>query len=80
MTFCAGDKLFAPKGVVHHFANHHATPARFLSVLTPAAIGPKFFREMAALATGGPPDPAKVGAVMVKHGLVPGVPTPPPGT
>ena len=74
----AGDKLFAPKGVVHHFANLHGETARFLSVLTPATIGPKFFREVAALAAGGPPNPAKVGAVMLKHGLVPA--TPPPGT
>lgn len=66
-----GDRLFAPKGKVHHFANLHAVPARFLSVLTPATIGPQFFREVAAVAAEGPPDPAKIGAVMRKHGLVP---------
>jgi quercetin dioxygenase-like cupin family protein len=70
----AGQQLFAPKGVVHHFANLHPGTARFLSVLTPATIGPKFFREVAELATGGPPDPAGVGRVMLKHGLVPAVP------
>lgn len=69
-----GQQLFAPKGVVHHFANLHAGTARFLSVLTPATIGPKFFREVAGLATGGPPDPAAVGRVMLKHGLVPVAP------
>jgi hypothetical protein len=31
-------------------------------VLTPATIGPQFFREVAALAAGGPPDPAKIGS------------------
>jgi quercetin dioxygenase-like cupin family protein len=69
-----GQQLFAPKGVVHHFANLHAGTARFLSVLTPATIGPKFFREVAGLAIGGPPDPAAVGRVMLKHGLVPVAP------
>lgn len=70
-----GQQLFAPKGVVHHFANLHPGTARFLSVLTPATIGPKFFREVAGvLAAGGPPDPVKVGEVMRKHGLVPAAP------
>jgi len=74
-TLVAGQQLFAPKGVEHHFANLHAGTARFLSVLTPATIGPKFFREVGELlAAGGPPDPAKVGAVMRKHGLVPSPP------
>lgn len=70
----AGDRLFAPKGIEHHFANLHEGNARFLSVLTPATIGPKFFREVASLAQGGPPDPMKVGEVMRKHGLVPALP------
>jgi quercetin dioxygenase-like cupin family protein len=72
----AGDRLFAPKGIEHHFENRHPGPSRFLSVLTPATIGPKFFRELATLVTGGPPDPAKVGQVMLKHGLVPSPPRP----
>ena len=67
----AGDRLFAPKGVVHHFANLHAGTARFLSVLTPGTIGPQFFREMAALGKGAPLDPRKAGEVMLRHGLVP---------
>lgn len=66
-----GQQLFAPKGVVHHFANKHDGTARFLSVLTPATIGPKFFRAVAELAVGGPPDPARVRDVMLQHGLVP---------
>jgi quercetin dioxygenase-like cupin family protein len=66
-----GQQLFAPKGIVHHFANNHEGTARFLSVLTPATIGPKFFRAVAELAVGGPPDPARVRDVMLQHGLVP---------
>src|SRR5690349_166647 len=44
-----GQSLFAPKGIEHHFANRHGERARFLTVLTPATIGPKYFRDMAAL-------------------------------
>jgi quercetin dioxygenase-like cupin family protein len=67
-----GDRIFAPKGKVHHFVNNGATPAKVLSVLTPATIGPKYFREIAAVvnSAGGPPDPARIKAVMAKHGLV----------
>jgi quercetin dioxygenase-like cupin family protein len=73
-TMRAGDRIFAPKGVEHHFANLHDSPARFLSVLTPAKIGPKFFRELAGLAAAGPPPPPKVAEVMLRHGLVPATP------
>ena len=46
-----------------------AVPAKVLSVLTPATIGPKYFREIAAVVNaGGPPDPAQIKAVMEKHG------------
>jgi quercetin dioxygenase-like cupin family protein len=73
-TMRAGDRIFAPKGVEHHFANLHDSPARFPSVLTPAKIGPKFFRELAGLAAAGPPSPPKVAEVMLRHGLVPATP------
>jgi quercetin dioxygenase-like cupin family protein len=66
-----GDRAFAPKHAVHHFVNQGAEPARVLTVLTPATIGPKYFREIGALVNaGGPPDPAKIKEVMAKHGLV----------
>lgn len=71
----AGDQVFAPKGVEHHFANLDAGTARFLSVLTPAKIGRAYFREMAeAINAGGPPDLAKLKAIMLRHGLVPSPP------
>ena len=39
-------------------------------MLTPASIGPAFFREMASLlSAGGPPDPARIAEIMRKHGL-----------
>ena len=62
---------FLPRGVVHSFANTHDEPAVVLSLMTPALIGPAYFREMAALYAGGTPDPAEVRAVMTKHGLIP---------
>lgn len=43
-------------------------------VITPAAIGPQYFREMRDAATGGPPDRAKRMAIMRRHGLTPVAP------
>jgi hypothetical protein len=48
-------------------------------VITPAAIGPQYFREAGAVinaAAGGPPDRAKMAEIMRRHGLTP-VPPPP---
>jgi hypothetical protein len=40
--------------------------------VTPALIGPEYFREMAAIVNaGGPPDLEKIKAVMTRHGLFP---------
>jgi hypothetical protein len=41
-------------------------------VLTPGVIGPEYFRAIAAVVNAaGPPDLAKVKAVMLEFGLVP---------
>ena len=73
-----GDHCFIGRGAVHHFVNAGAEPTRTLSVLTPATIGPAYFRDMAALfAAGGPPDPARVAEVMRRHGLIVVPPGPP---
>jgi len=70
-----GQSCFIPRGAVHGFDNLHATTARALAVVTPALLGPEFFREMAVLINaGGPPDVEKMKAVMAKHGLVPVLP------
>lgn len=45
-----------------------------LCVITPAAIGPEYFREAAAVinaAAGGPPDQVKMAEIMRRHGLTP---------
>jgi hypothetical protein len=67
-----GDDLFIPRGVVHGFVNETQAIAKMLCVLTPGVLGPEFFREM-ALAIGGPapPDPARMGEIMKRHGLIP---------
>ncbi|GAA3971677.1 cupin domain-containing protein [Hymenobacter antarcticus] len=66
-----GDQCFIPRGVVHHHANLGTETATLLTVLTPATIGPAYFREFGALLqAGGPPDPARVQEIMAKYGLV----------
>jgi quercetin dioxygenase-like cupin family protein len=65
-----GDRCFIPRGAVHHFVNAGTEPTRTLAVLTPALIGPAYFRDMAALITGGPTDPARMAEVMRRHGLI----------
>lgn len=68
----AGDCLFIPRGAVDHFVNRGTAPARALCILTPGVLGPEYLRELAALmSAGGPPDPARIAAIMQAHGLVP---------
>ncbi len=75
VDIAAGDTCFIPRGAVHGFNNLKPSNAKGLAVVTPALIGPEFFREMAAIINaGGPPDAEKLKAVMNKHGLVPAPP------
>lgn len=70
-----GDRLFIPRGVVHHHDNRTDQPAKTLVVLTPASIGPAYFMEMSELIQPGiPPDPQKAMEIMLRHGLVPVAP------
>ena len=70
-----GNACFIPRGAVHGFNNLKPSTAKALAVVTPALIGPEFFREMAAIInTGGPPDLEKIKAVMNQHGLIPAPP------
>ncbi len=66
-----GETLFIPRGKVHAFDNTSGATATCLGVLTPGVLGPEYFREVAALVAGGPPDPGKMREVMLRHGLVP---------
>jgi len=67
-----GDSCFIKRGVVHGFNNLGDKPVRALCTLSPASIGPSYFREIAdVLNAGGPPDIQKVLGIMKKHGLEP---------
>lgn len=69
-----GQALCIPRGAVHRFDNNTAADVKALCVITPAAIGPEFFRESAALingATAGPPDRIKMAEIMQRHGITP---------
>ena len=69
-----GQALCIPRGAVHRFDNHDGQDAKALCAITPAAIGPQYFRdiiEVMRAAAGGPPDRAKLTEVMRRHGLTP---------
>jgi quercetin dioxygenase-like cupin family protein len=72
-----GQALCIPRGAVHRFDNLGSRNAKALCVITPAAIGPQYFREVADVvkaAAGGPPDRAKMAEIMRRHGLTPAAP------
>jgi quercetin dioxygenase-like cupin family protein len=76
-----GQALCIPRGATHGFVNNTDAPARQLVIITPAIMGPAYFREAsaalaAAAAAGGPPDRAKMAALLKKHGMT--VVAPPP--
>jgi len=76
-----GQALCIPRGAVHRFDNNGAEDVKALCVITPAAIGPQYFREAAAVidaAAGGPPDRARMTEIMLRHGLTPVPPRPQP--
>jgi quercetin dioxygenase-like cupin family protein len=69
-----GQALCIPRGAVHRFDNHGSQDVKALCAITPAAIGPDFFRESAAVinaAAGGSPDRVKMADIMRRHGLTP---------
>jgi len=70
----AGQALCIPRSAVHRFDNHGSQDVRALCAITPAAIGPQYFRESAAVinaAAGGPPDRVAMAEIMRRHGLTP---------
>lgn len=70
-----GQSLLITRGEVHAFSNPFDEMAKVLCVLTPGVLGAQYFREVRELlAPGGPPDPAKMVQIMMRHGLVPAKP------
>ena len=69
-----GQALCIPRGAVHRFDNHGSQDVKALCAITPAAIGPLYFRESAEVinaAAGGPPDRVKMAEIMRRHVLTP---------
>ncbi len=67
-----GDRLFITRGQTHYHDNLTGENVKVLCVLTPASIGPAYFRELKAiLVPGTPPDPKKIAEIMLRHGLIP---------
>src|SRR5579864_7753897 len=74
-----GQALCIPRGAVHRFDNNGSQDVKALCVITPAALGPQFFRESSEVinaAAGGPPDRAKMAEIMRRHRLTPAPPPP----
>ena len=72
-----GQALCIPRGAIHRFDNHGMQDVTALCMITPAAIGPQYFRESAEVinaAGGGPPDRAKMAGIMRRYGLTPAPP------
>ena len=68
-----GECMHTPKGVVHAFSNSLGSVARALIIQSPD-IGAQYFEDIAAVVNaGGPPDKARLVAVMSQYGLVPAV-------
>ena len=50
-----GETCFIPRGAVHGFNNFGSENAKSLAVITPALLGPNFFKECAAIVNAGVP-------------------------
>lgn len=75
IDIACGETCFIPRGAVHGFNNLRQEDAKALALITPALLGPNYFKEIAAiLNAGGPPDVEKLKLVMAKHGLIPVIP------
>jgi len=46
-SIAAGQPLCIPHGAIHRFDNNETQDAKVLRVITPAALGPQYFRECA---------------------------------
>ena len=69
-----GEALCIPRGAAHRFDNLGTQDVKALCAVTPAAIGPQYFREAAEVinaAGAGPPDRIKMADIMRRHGLTP---------
>ena len=74
-----GQALCIPRGAVHRFDNFGNEDVKQLAVISPAILGPAYFREAAEVinaASGGPPDRAKMTEIFRRHGMTLAAPAP----
>ena len=67
-----GQALCIPRGAVHRFDNLGTQDVKQLAVISPANMGPAYFREAAEVinaAAGALPDRAKMMDVFRRHGM-----------
>jgi quercetin dioxygenase-like cupin family protein len=67
-----GQALCIPRGAAHRFDNLGSEDVNQLVMISPAIMGPAYFREAAEVigaAAGGPPDRAKMADVFGRHGM-----------
>ena len=72
-----GQALCIPRGVVHRFDNLGRENVKQVCVITPAIMGPAYFRDAAEVisaAAGGLPDRAKMMEVCRRHGMTAAAP------
>jgi quercetin dioxygenase-like cupin family protein len=72
-----GQALCIPRGAMHRFDNLSNHDVKQLAVISPAIMGPAYFREAAEVinaAAGGPPDRARMMDVFRRHGMTLAVP------
>ena len=72
-----GQALRIPRGAVHRFDNPGSQDVKALCVITPAALGPQYFRECAEVidaTAGSSSDRARLAEIMRRHGLTPAPP------
>jgi quercetin dioxygenase-like cupin family protein len=74
-TLSPGQCICIPRGAVHRFDNNTNQDSKSLCVISPAALGPEYFRETAevfkAASPTNPPDRNKLLEIMRRHGLTP---------
>ncbi len=67
-----GQTLCILRGAAHRFENLGREDVKQLAIITPAAMGPAYFREAAEVigaAAGGSPDLAKMADIFRRHGM-----------
>jgi quercetin dioxygenase-like cupin family protein len=67
-----GQAVCIPRGATHRFDNFGSEDAKQLTVVSPAIMGPAYFREVVQVlkaSAGGPPDPAVMVDVFKRNGM-----------